>query len=119
MELKILEVKGQKIAELVADEVVVNDAQDALDLMADAGYHGARSIILHERNLNPDFFSLRTQLAGEILLKFTSYRVKLAIVGDFGKYQSRSLQALIRESNRGNQVFFVPDRKTAVTKISG
>jgi len=46
MELIILEEKNIKIAETKSDEVVINSPQDALDLMADAGYYGARSIIL-------------------------------------------------------------------------
>ena len=118
MELQIIEENGRKIAEVIVDEIVVNDTQNALDLMADAGYYGVRNIILYDKNLNPDFFNLRTQLAGDILLKFASYHVKLAIVGNFEKYSSGSLQAFIRESNQGNQVFFVPDRASAITRLS-
>jgi hypothetical protein len=119
MELKIFEVKKQKIAEIESQEISINDTQDALDIMANAGYQGARSIILKEINLGPEFFELRTGVAGEILLKFSNYRVKLAIIGEFDKYKSKSLRALISESNRGNQIFFVPDRDTAVTRIIG
>ena len=118
MELKIIEVKQQKIAEVVSGEIVIDDSQDALNLMADAGYYGARSIMIDERNLNPDFFHLHTRLAGDVLLKFAGYQVKLAIIGDFEKYSSNSLKALIRESNRGDQVFFVPDRASAIAKLT-
>ncbi|MBU1101276.1 MAG: DUF4180 domain-containing protein [Bacteroidetes bacterium] len=52
-------------------------------------------------------------LAGEILQKCINYRLKIAIVGDFEKYKSKSLQALIIESNRGNQFFFVADAAKA------
>jgi hypothetical protein len=119
MELKIIEANNQKIAEIVSDDIVINDTQGALDLMAEAGYYQAKCIILSEFNLKPDFFELRTGMAGEILQKFSQYSVKLAIIGEFEKYKSKSLKAFIVESNRGNQIFFVPDRDTAIARLSG
>jgi len=119
MELIILEEKNIKIAEIKSGEIVINSPQDALDLMVDAGHYGARSIILKEKNFAPEFFDLSTKLAGGILQKFSNYRVKMAIVGDFEKYKSKSLKAFIGESNKGNLIFFVPDRKTAISKIIG
>ena len=119
MELKIFEINQQKIAEIISDEIVINDTQEALDLMADAGYHGARSIILYEMNLKPEFFEMRTGMAGELLQKFSQYSVKLAIIGEFEKYKSKSLTAFIFESNRRNQIFFVPDRDTAIARLTG
>ena len=118
MELIIVEVNQQTIAEPNTERLVIDEPQDALDLMANASYQGAGSIILYETNLNPAFFDLRSGLAGEVMLKFTNYRMKLAVIGEFEKYQSKSLQALIRESNRGKQFFFVPDRETAIVKLT-
>lgn len=118
MELKIFEVDQQKIAEIESRQLVIHDERDALDIMADASYHGASSLILYETNLNPAFFELRTGFAGEILLKFTNYRMKLAVIGEFEKYKSNSLQAFMSESNKGNQIFFVPDRETAIVRLS-
>jgi len=118
MELKIFEVDQQKIAEIESRQLVIHDAQDALDIMADASYLEASSLILYETNLNPAFFELRTGFAGEVLLKFTNYRMKLAVIGEFEKYKSNSLQAFMSESNKGNQIFFVPDRETAIVRLS-
>ena len=119
MELKILEEKNIKIAEIKSDGIVINTPQDALDLMAEADYYGARSLILMENNFAPEFFDLSTKIAGEILLKFSNYRVKMAVIGEFEKYKSKSLKAFIKESNKGNLIFFVPDRRTAIAKIKG
>lgn len=119
MELKILEEKNHKIAEINSDETVIKTPQDALDIMADASYYEVRSLILREKNLVPEFFDLRTRLAGEILQKFSNYRFQMAIIGEFKKYKSESLKAFIRESNQGKQVFFVSDRDTAIAKIIG
>jgi hypothetical protein len=119
MELRILETTNQKIAEVISTGVVINDVRDALDLMVNAGYEDIGHIILYERHLNRDFFDLRTGLAGDILQKCVNYHMKLAIVGDFEKFGSNSLNALIVESNRGKQVFFVPDVETAIVKLGG
>lgn len=119
MELKIFEVEQHKIAEIISEEIVINDTQDALDIIGNASYQGARSLIISEMHLLPEFFDLRTRVAGEILLKFSNYRIKLAIIGEFEKYKSKSLKAFIGESNRGNLIFFVPDRETAVARITG
>jgi len=66
----------------------------------------------------PGFFDLRSGLAGEILQKFTTYRMKLVIIGDFSQYTSKSLQDFIYESNKGNHILFVSNEEEAVAKFS-
>jgi hypothetical protein len=117
VEIRILEIGDIKIAEVVSEEVEIRDVQDGLDLLGNADYQEARRLILYERNLEPAFFDLRSGLAGEIMQKCVTYGMKLAIIGDFDKYTSSSLQALIRECNRGNDIFFVPDIETARSKL--
>jgi hypothetical protein len=95
------------ICEVLDDGILIENVQDGLDLMAEADTRGARSIILHEKNITPEFFDLKSRLAGEILQKFVNYQVKLAIVGDFSKYESKSLCDFIRESNQQGQIYFV------------
>ena len=68
-------------------------------------------------NLHPDFFNLRTGLAGDILQKFSNYKVQLAIVGGFSKYQSKSFRDFIYESNKSKLIFFVPDIDSAVLAL--
>ena len=119
MTQQIIENNNQKIAEIVSEQIEINNVQDFLDWMASASYEGAASLIVHEQNFNPEFFDLKTKLAGDILQKAVNYRMKIAIVGDFSQSNSNSLQAFIRECNRGQQIFFVPDRETAVIKLTG
>mgnify|MGYP000346383945 CR=1 FL=1 len=109
---------GTKIIELVADSIIVTTPQDALDLLMSASYeHGATKIILHQRNITPDFFDLKTRIAGEILQKVVNYRMQLALVGDFGNVESDSLRAFILESNRGKHVFFCDSVDAAVKAL--
>ena len=119
MDLIIFEVNKQKIAEIISEGIVINKTQDVLDIIGNAGYQGAGSVILKEDHLRPEFFDLRSGMAGEILQKFSNYRMKLAIIGEFEKFKSKSLKAFISESNRGNQIFFVSDRDTAITRLVG
>jgi len=119
MELKILKINGIKIAELISDNIEITTVQSALDIMADADYREARVVIIQRQNICPDFFDLKTGLAGEILQKFANYRMRLAITGDLSNYKTKSFKAFITECNRGKSIFFSPDRETAIQKITG
>lgn len=105
------------IAELIEKETVINEVQDILDLIADAGQNESSRVIICEHNLNKDFFDLKTRLAGEILQKISNYRFRMAIIGDFTKYKSKSLQDFIWECNRGKMVAFVSDLESALAKL--
>lgn len=107
-----------KIAEVLSDEILVNTPEEALQLMVDLYYQEFDSIILHERNITPDFFDLKTGIAGEILQKFSNYRLRLAIVGEFSKYPGKSIRDFIYESNNGKQVNFLGSTELAVEKLS-
>lgn len=112
--IKIHELAEGPVAELLPVSEKINEVQDILDIMADAGYNGCKGIIIHEQTLNRDFFDLKTKLAGEILQKFSNYRMKLAIVGDFSDVKSKSLRDFIRESNKLGIIRFVQDIETAL-----
>lgn len=108
-----------EIAIISSDKILIRDIQSALDLMATIQYEtGSIRLILHKSAFCEDFFQLRTKLAGEILQKFVNYGVKLAIVGDFSVYTSKSLQDFIYECNQGKEIFFLPDEKQAIEKLS-
>ena len=115
--LNFREIENVVVAELADEDLLINEVQEMLDLMGDCGVNNCYSIILNEKNINPDFFRLHTGFAGEILQKFSTYGFKLAIVGDFSKYASKNLQDFIRESNKGNRVFFVENRDIGFSKL--
>lgn len=94
-------------AEILSDTIEIKNTQDALDIMATCMYQGASNIILYQKNITPDFFDLKTQIAGDILQKFSNYRIRLAIIGDFTKISSKSLNDFIYESNKHGLVRFV------------
>ena len=52
-----------------------NDISDALGACI-----GTQGLILTENDLSPEFFDLRTGLAGELFQKFINYKLRVAIV---------------------------------------
>ncbi|MNH98256.1 hypothetical protein D3C87_881140 [compost metagenome] len=101
------------------DMLLITDVQSALDLMATVRYEAdSNRIILHKRAICEEFFDLKTRLAGEILQKFVNYQTKIAIVGDFSTYSSKSLRDFIYECNNGTDIFFVRSEDEAINKLS-
>jgi hypothetical protein len=70
---------------------------------------GASALAVPCDRLDPAFFDLRTGVAGEIVQKFVTYRIRLMIVGPLppSAQSSVAFAAFVRESNRGSQVWFV------------
>jgi len=107
-----------KIAEVISDDLIIRNMQDGLDLLGNLYYDGFDGIIIHAKNITPDFFDLRTGIAGELLQKYSNFRIRLAVVGDFTKFSSKSMKAFIFESNKLGQVSFVGSTSDAVDRIS-
>jgi len=109
---------GLIFLEIRSEEQFINNVQDVLNLFGELYGQYYDGIILYERNITPDFFDLQTKLAGEILQKFSNYRIRLVIVGDWSKYTSRSLEAFITESNKGKTVNFSSSPTEALKLLS-
>jgi hypothetical protein len=77
-----------------------------LDIMANAHYEGFNGLEIDQESLPIAFFDLKTGLAGEMLQKFSNYRMKVTINGNFASMANKNLQDFIRECNSGNQVRF-------------
>ena len=118
MKIYISNNEESPVAEIVSEKIVINDVQDALDLMAECAYRGARKIIINKKNIIPEFFNLTTGIAGEILQKFSTYKVKLAIVGEPADYRSSSMQDFIYESNKTGRIIFTATVEEAREKLT-
>jgi hypothetical protein len=118
MEIKTHQHNGNKIAEVISEKMLIQNASDSLDLLGNLYYQDFDKIILHQKNLTPDFFDLKNGLAGEMLQKFSNYRVRLAIVGDFSTYGSKSITDFIFESNKMGQINFVKSVDDALTVLA-
>ncbi len=112
---KLTTADGQEVIRISGNGPLIVNAQSALDLIMTVQYKtGCSRLILPEKIFTEEFFSLKTGLAGEILQKFVNYHFKVAIIGDFSGYRSKSLADFIYESNKGRQVSFLPDEESAL-----
>ncbi len=118
MDISAHKINDKEIAEVVSDNVLIHHTDDALDLMGNIYYQGFDRMIIHEKNITPDFFDLKNKMAGEILQKFSNYRIRLAIVGDFSKFTSKSLKDFIYESNKGKHINFVSSLREALDSLA-
>ena len=118
MNIETHNINDKKIAEIITDEIILKTIEDGLDLLGNLSYQGFDKIIIHEKNIIFGFFDLKTKIAGDILQKFTQYQMALIIIGDFSKYNSKSLNDFIRESNMGRQINFVTSQSEAIKLLS-
>ena len=102
------------VAEVSANDMLLTVPEDANDLLGNAYYQGFDGMIISADKISPRFFDLKTRLAGETLQKFSTFQMRLAIVGDFSTFTSESLKSFIYESNRGNLIHFSPTTADAL-----
>lgn len=119
MTINTIQKNNIDIALVQSEEPVITDVQSALDLMATVRYDvDCDRIVLHKSAVTEDFFKLSTRIAGEILQKFSTYRIKLAIIGDYSNYTSKPLHDFIYECNNGKDIFFVSNEDEAIDKLA-
>lgn len=118
MKIETHSVNHTRIAEVISENVVINSAEEGSQLLADLYYQDFDRIIVYEKNITPLFFDLKNGIAGEIFQKFSNFRVRLAIVGNFEKYQSKSLRDFIFESNRNRQINFINSLQEGLERLS-
>ncbi|MFI5750469.1 DUF4180 domain-containing protein [Streptomyces sp. NPDC051644] len=111
---------GTPVLVRALDGAPLRDEQDALDLIGEGFRHDATWVAVPAGRLTDDFFRLRTRVAGDIVQKFVNYRLKLAIVGDISRHTdvSNALRDFVRESNRGTQLWFLPDMDALRTRLA-
>ncbi len=102
-----------------SNDVVITDAQSALDILMSAKYDVVtKNIVIDKKLITEDFFILSRGLAGEILQKYVNYGGRIAIYGDYSHYTSKPLKDFIYESNKGKDVFFVATEDEAVDMLT-
>jgi hypothetical protein len=102
---------GNDIVEIIDDDIIIKEANDVLEVLF---INNCSSIILKKENITEKFFDLSTGIAGEILQKFSNYRKRLAIIGDYENIKSKSLNDFIYESNKTKQILFLKIKEEAI-----
>ena len=108
MTISVRDLRGRCVLDCPTEGPPIRYAE-AVDLIGEALGGEIAWVALPAARLGEDFFNLRTGVAGEVIQKFVTYRLRLAIVGDISAHLARSdaLRDFVRESNRGAHVWFV------------
>jgi hypothetical protein len=109
-----------RVLHIDPDFPVITKADQVNDLIGATWGENIALIALPADRLDPEFFRLRSLLAGDVLQKFVTYRVRVAIVGDISEYVAASdaLRDFVWESNRGEHVWFLPDAAALEAKLA-
>jgi RimJ/RimL family protein N-acetyltransferase len=117
----VLEAGDVRVLAYAEDAPVLAQVGDVLDTVIAPTFGAPVSwVALPVGRLAPEFFTLSTRLAGEMLQKLINYRLNVAIVGDLSAHLERSpaLRDFVRESNRGRQVWFVATLAELTQRLS-
>jgi hypothetical protein len=95
----------------------------ALDLIGEA-LGRADAVAVPVARIAPEFFALRSGVAGAVAQKFVNYRLRLVVVGDVSgpvggstAGGSTALRDFVREANRGGQLWFVADEAELTARL--
>ena len=110
---------NKDISVIESEDILIKDVNSGLDFaMEVSSMTGINNIIVNIEAINSVLFDLKNRILGELLQKYINYNIKIAIIGDFSKFNSKALNDFIYESNNGRDFFFVEDIDTAVEKMT-
>jgi hypothetical protein len=101
------------IKDLTGSDFRLDKPTDVLELVGS----GSLVAVIHERQINPDFFDLSTRFAGEVVQKCQNYGVRLAVVLEPDKRRSTHFQQFVQETNRQNRFVFVSSAAEGINRL--
>jgi hypothetical protein len=98
--------------------LIASEAAIAIRSMSDisnaiAATFGAAGLIITESDVAPEFFDLKTGLAGELFQKFTNYQLRLVLIVSNPERYGDRFNELAREHRSHNSVRIVRTRDEA------
>jgi hypothetical protein len=88
---------------------LIQNEDDILEMLTLFEEVGSNGLLLTSDSLDPNFFDLSTGMAGEIVLKLSTYRIKTAIVVDLNEVHSERFKEWVFECNRGQEIHFASE----------
>ena len=104
----IVTVYGTAVMVCGPDGIPFDTEGAAVDLVGEALGQRAEIVVIPAERLTDDFFQLGTGVAKDIVQKFATYSVRLAVVGDISRRvdDDVALRAWVAEANGGTDVWF-------------
>jgi hypothetical protein len=105
--------KERRILDASEAGISIRSAKDITDAIA--ACMGADGLILSEDVLAPEFFELRTGLAGELFQKFMNYKVRVAFILPNPAAHGTRFSELAYEHSSHDMIRFVRSKDDAIT----
>jgi len=112
--MKIVQTLKGNIAIIEDETEVIRDTDSFLSLIISPG---TEIVAIKKEHLDPEFFNLKSRIAGELLQKVSKYRMKLIILGDYSGIISQSLKDFIFESNKTGRIVFTDNLEEAIQQL--
>lgn len=107
------------LVNVYGEKSIIKNSKSIIDLIINIIYEFETDNVIIDKNIiDEKFFILSSGIAGEITQKIINYNIKVAIYGDYTKYNSKSLRDFIYESNNGKNIFFVENKEQAILKLA-
>ena len=110
---------GLVLLEYDAEGAKLGSDRDASDVLSEAFSVQASIIVIPAERFDPQFFNLRSGLAGGFFQKLQNYHCRLVVLGDFSEHvaTSTALRDFVGETNRIGNHLFVPDREALLARL--
>jgi len=111
MSSSLADLAGHRALVLSPTGPLLRSEDDARDLIQETFGTDIRLAVVPVERLDPEFFALRTGVAGAFVQKLVQYRLRLVVLGDVSAQTAASdaLRDWVREVNRGRDILFVDD----------
>jgi len=111
MSFSLADLAGHRALVLSPTGPLLRSEDDARDLIQETFGTDIRLAVVPVERLDPEFFALRTGVAGAFVQKLVQYRLRLVVLGDVSAQTAASdaLRDWVREVNRGRDILFVDD----------
>lgn len=109
--MKEIETEKGTLALFQEGEICLEDPNSFLET---AYSTSSETMVFHKSNFHEKFYDLKSGFAGEILQRIANYKLRLIILGDFSKYNSKNFQDFIYESNQNGKTIFASDLEAAL-----
>lgn len=119
MELHLLTKNGRLVAKAQPGQLVLGSPSGINEVLEFCLSHRVLRLLLHSENLPGEFFELRTGLAGAVLQKCRTYRLRIALILAPDLELSGRFHQLIEEENLGPHFRFFNDAEKALAWVAG
>ncbi|HSK60326.1 MAG TPA: DUF4180 domain-containing protein [Actinomycetospora sp.] len=112
---------GVRVLLLPDDGPAIATETDAMDVVGQALGEGADVVAVPVTRLTPEFTNLASGVAGAVVQKFVTYRLRLVVVGSLDHLGESAgpVADWVREADRGRELWFVADLDELDERLSG